>query len=102
MTNLPVLGEVWLQVLVFGHEELCDLRALSHSLVTSQQLVAVALQELHALDGSLGSLLLEAASPGLYWKHERKWLILFVFEQKNSICKAFVLLIAKCHFHGLF
>jgi len=57
---------------IFGHEELKNHGALSHRWVALQQLVAVALQELHALDGSLGSVLLEAVPPGLPWRDERK------------------------------
>lgn len=72
MTNPPVLGEVWLQVVVFGHEELPDLGALGHSRVALKQFVAVALQELHALDGSLGFFLLAAAPIGFPWTEERK------------------------------
>lgn len=72
MTNPPVLGEVWLQVVVFGHEELPDLGALGHSGVALQQFVAIALQELNALDGSLGFFLLAAAPIGLLCTEERK------------------------------
>lgn len=50
---LPVLGEVGLQVVVVGQEEVSRLGALSHRVVALQQLVAVGLQELHALDASL-------------------------------------------------
>lgn len=77
--SLPVLGEVCLQVVVFWQEELCDLWRPGHRLVAPEQFVAVALQELHALDGPLGSVLFEAAPPGLTWvgKDEREhWLII--------------------------
>lgn len=45
---IPVLGELGLQVLVFGLEELDQVCRLSDPRVTAQELVAVLLQELEA------------------------------------------------------
>lgn len=48
--SIPVLGVVWLQVMVFGGEEAGDLDAPGHALVALQQFFEVAFQELHPSD----------------------------------------------------
>ena len=60
MSGLPVLGEVRLQVLVPGVEELDELCSLGHPRVAAQELVTVLLQELEAQHGPGGALLLAA------------------------------------------
>ena len=48
MSSIPVLGELRLQVLVFGAEELDEVCGLIDPRVAAQKLVAVFLQELQA------------------------------------------------------
>lgn len=63
----PVFGEVWIQIMIFGHEELCHGRVASYAHFAFQQFVAITLQEFHAFDQSSRSFLWEAAPPGLAW-----------------------------------
>lgn len=48
MSSLPVLGELRLQVLVFGVEELDEVCRLRDPRVAAQKLVTILLQELEA------------------------------------------------------
>lgn len=65
--NLPVLGELRLQVLSSGVEELDEVRGVRDPRVAAQELVAVFLQELEAHQRAGGALLLAAALQFLVW-----------------------------------
>lgn len=67
MRVAPVFGEVWIQIMIIGHEELRHRRVPSYGQFTFQQFVAVTLQEFHAFHQSSRSFLWEAAPPGLTW-----------------------------------
>lgn len=69
MSSLPVLGELRLQVLVFGVEELDEVCRLRDPRVAAQKLVTILLQELEAHQWLGGAPPLPAAPRLLVWKH---------------------------------